>query len=201
MVILLLGTSQVAISGETYSPLMEITGVPLINFPIPTCWSHWIKFIFDSFPRVGDLRRRTIEYEHDSQQYYSGTRWASWRFKSTTILLFVLQLIWVIDKELLKVCITGCVHGTQHHSIMYGSCFWPYPMWCQYIHYYQVANWYPFCWAHSNSVPMEMIDTECWISPLIWFQCIILSLSFNLDILPSIEFFCVFLKTNTVARC
>ena len=188
-------SAQVAISGETYSLLilMEITGVPLINFPIPTCWSHWIKFIFDSFPR----------------NWLASENYWIWTRQSTVLQWHQVSMAFQINDNS-TVCSTADLGYRQrtvkgvYNWLCAGnptSHFWPYPMWCQSIHYYQVANWYPFCWTHSNSVPMEMIDTECWISPLIWFQCIILSLSFNLDILPSIEFFCVFLKTNTVARC
>ena len=70
--------------------------------------------------------------------------------------------MWMIDTECL---ISPLIIWTRHHLIMYGSCFRLYPMWRQYIYYYRDAVGHYFCWTHSNSAPMLMIDTECLISP------------------------------------
>ena len=43
--------------------------------------------------RVYQLAARTVKYGRFSQYHYSGTRWASWRLKSTAIQLFAQQLI------------------------------------------------------------------------------------------------------------
>ena len=61
---------------------------------------------------------RTAKYERYSQYHYSGTRWASGRLKSMAIEPLAEQLIQVNDKEILKVCITLYVLGTEQYSIM-----------------------------------------------------------------------------------
>ena len=63
--------------------------------------------------RVYQLATRTDKYERYSQYHYSGTRSSSGRLKSMAIQLLAQQLIQVNDKEILKVCITLYVWGTE----------------------------------------------------------------------------------------
>ena len=68
--------------------------------------------------RFYQLATRTVKYERYSQYHYSGTRWASGRLKSMAIQPLAQELIKVNDKEILNVCITLYVWGTEQYSIM-----------------------------------------------------------------------------------
>ena len=65
--------------------------------------------------RVYQLALRTVKYERYSQYHYSGTRWASWRLKSTAIQLFTQQLIQVNDKEISRFALLF-MYGEQNNT-------------------------------------------------------------------------------------